>query len=178
MKKYIIIFIFFVSFTSCEKIMCREDDDELFFTRKEYIGNEARTDGYYHRIGYNGVINDVYFLFRNGVIMSLSGAEDNIKEMDKYILDRINNREYDWPKFTYGVFLISDNKITVERWQPSKCPYKTAVMAGNIINDTTFVINEIYRMQDGAKTDIRELDRTYHFRQFSPKPDSTNNYIE
>jgi hypothetical protein len=51
------------------------------------------------------------------------------------------------------------------------------VRAGQILNDTTFVIAESYRMNEGKKTEVKERNETYHFKQFNPKPDSTNRFI-
>lgn len=46
---------------------------------------------------------------------------------------------------------------------------------GSILNDSTFVIKTVSEF-DRKKT-LPE-NTTYHFRQFSPKPDSTNKFIE
>ena len=32
-------------------------------------------------------------------------------------------------------------------------------------------------MVEGEKTEVREKDETYYFKKFSPKPDSTQNFI-
>ena len=81
-------------------------------------------------------------------------------------------------KFFWGVFNIKNNQILYERWCPSEPPYRTYVREGNIINDTTFVITKLYRMVNGKKTEESELNEVYHFKQFSPKPDSTNKFIK
>jgi len=52
------------------------------------------------------------------------------------------------------------------------------VREGDIINDTTFVISVSYRMKKGKKTEVKARNETYHFKQFSPQPDSTNNFIK
>lgn len=52
------------------------------------------------------------------------------------------------------------------------------VRAGKILNDTTFHITESYRMVDGVKTNIKQRDEMYYFREFDLKPDSLNNFIK
>jgi hypothetical protein len=49
---------------------------------------------------------------------------------------------------------------------------------GVILNDTTFQLTESYRLKKGEKTEYQILDEIYHFRQYSPKPDSTNDFIK
>jgi hypothetical protein len=176
--KTMLFLLLIININSCTKFMCREDDDELSIESMDYTGNQLRIDGYYYIIANDGSVYDSYFFYNTGIIMDLSGVATNVEEMDNRLTNLIKNKEYDYPKFTFGVFLIKDNSITIERWYPSECPYKAFVKSGQIINDTTFVINKMYRMQNGKKTEIRELDQTYHFRQFSPKPDSTNNFIK
>ena len=33
-------------------------------------------------------------------------------------------------------------------------------------------------MKKGKKTEVKARNETYHFKQFSPQPDSTNNFIK
>jgi hypothetical protein len=73
------------------------------------------------------------------------------------------------------VFIIEDNVIKFERWYPSERPYNAFVREGVILKDTTFHITKSYRSNG---TEKREKDEIYHFRKFSPKPDSTNVYVK
>ncbi|MBW7845753.1 MAG: hypothetical protein H3C45_08955, partial [Bacteroidia bacterium] len=90
----------------------------------------------------------------------------------------INSDSYKKYKSNWGVFKIEGNFIQFERWYPSDPPLKAYVRAGTIINDTTFLITESYRMQDGKKTEVKTRNETYYFKQFSPKPDSTNTFVQ
>ena len=47
---------------------------------------------------------------------------------------------------------------------------------GDIINDTTFVITEVERSKDGSER--RTINEMYHYKHYSPKPDSTNNFVK
>ena len=73
------------------------------------------------------------------------------------------------------MFLIEDNNIKFDRWYPSERPYQAFVREGVILNDTTFHITKSYR--SNGNTEARVRDEIYHFRKFSPKPDSTNRFI-
>ena len=71
------------------------------------------------------------------------------------------------PKYVYGLFQIEVSIIKIEKWVPSSGgPTKAYLREGEILNDTTF-----YLMH-------REKKEIYHFKQYSPKPDSTNKYIK
>jgi len=141
-------------------------DEELTLQRVPYMGNEIRIDGYYYSYYMDNVSppNEsivVFFLFRNGIILS-AGAfentnfdilENNIRERYESLLNK---------KIGWGVFIVTDNKIEYEQWSTStgsglpvfKNSYK-------IENDTTL---------------INYAERICHFKQFSPKPDSTAAY--
>ena len=46
---------------------------------------------------------------------------------------------------------------------------------GEIQNDSTFLITKSIRSKTGEE---KELNEIYHFKQFSPKPDSTNVFVK
>jgi hypothetical protein len=81
-------------------------------------------------------------------------------------------------KYVWGVFKINNDSIIYERWLPTEIRYKSYTYKGVIINDTTFNITERFRLVNGLKDEFELRDETYHFRQFSPKPDSANNFIK
>ena len=69
------------------------------------------------------------------------------------------------PMYMYGLFLIKDSIIKIEKWTVGHNCYPY-LREGKILNDTTF-----YLMH-------REKKEVYHFKQFSTKPDSTNRFIK
>lgn len=145
-------------------------DDILSLERRDYHGNELRTDGYYYtkKDSYEGIIYSKYALYRNGVIRYIDGS--------KFIQPSFGSNKY---KYDWGVFKIENGKILFECWQPGNGgALKSYVNSGEILNDTTFVIKEIYRMHKGQKTDARGKNEVYHFVAYSPKPDSTNNFVK
>ena len=171
MKIYIPFFIFLLLGTSCRKILLGQDD-ELSLQRQDYYGKELRLDGiYYHEIvGGEYRIYQRYALFRNGVIRDLGGT----KEIDD---PRIPSGSY---KDEWGVFQINNNEIKFERWIPSAGGgiNPAYLSSGTIINDSTFQITQRYRNQNGQKTEVSAEYEIYHFKAFSPKPDSTNSFIK
>ena len=158
-------------------------DDKLTLKRVGYNGNELRIDGYYRHYVYVGkepspryVIP--YILYRNGIIFGEDGASiDRIVEMEEQFRNgtyaiRAAERKWQW-----GVFQINGNQIKYEKWAPGETPFYAFTYEGMILNDTTFVINKYYRMRDVQNKAQTEVYWEYHFKQFSPKPDSTNRFI-
>ncbi|MDR2039056.1 MAG: hypothetical protein LBQ60_14125 [Bacteroidales bacterium] len=162
--------------SSCNKERNESSDDKLTLERADYNGNELRINGYYYKKDSKHPQISVFFLYKNGLILYGSAFDiDYTNEME----ERYRNGNYgnNSEKYYWGVFQIEGNKIKYEKWVPSEGPFSAFTYEGVILNDTTFVINKSYRMENGQKTKISELDWEYHFKQFSPKPDSTNRFI-
>jgi len=166
--------ILFLSMNQCEKY---NKDDELSIKRTDYTGNQLRIDGYYYRT-WEDMMYTMFF-YQNGIIL-YGGAfsqseivEREIRYKNGTFYNHVNGIKYLW-----GTFKIEGNKISFERWQPTQPYLRSYVETGKILNDTTFIITELYRMQNGEKTNVKEVNEIYHFKQFSPKPDSTNSFIE
>ena len=164
MKKICIILYVSILFASCEKLF---PDEKLKLERMDYTGKELRTDGYYyyHWASYNSPIENnthVMFLFRNGIILSAhSYSSIDLRDVEKkMILEYDIIRKY---KSGWGVFMVDRKEIICEQWSTSVGGgLPVYEWKGKILNDTT----------------IKEDNYVYHFRQFSPKPDSTNNFIK
>lgn len=177
--KLIITIMFITILSACNKLW---KDDTLSFIRTVYAGDELRIDGYYYlkypvADGTNRM--NIYFLYENGIILygeAPSEANIETKEEDyrsgRYY-DLVNDKKYYW-----GVFNIEGDNIQFERWYPSKPPLETYVRSGKIVNDSTFVITESYRLKGNRKKDINKEEELYRFKHFAPKPDSTNRFIK
>lgn len=161
---------------SCKKEFFPEDD-KLYLERQDYTGAQIRLDGYYHLVTYEKKIAGGYFFYRNGIIVSLGGVQNTPQEYDDYIKRVTQIENFYSRKGTYGVFVVNDSSILFEKLYPAQ-PWEAFIREGVILNDTTFHIHISYRMVNGEKTEVREKDETYHFRQFSPKPDSANNFVK
>lgn len=172
-KKILTIFIFilFLLFQCCDKLF---PDEKLLMDRKDYTGNELRTDGYYYYFTKsNNTV--VYFLYRNGIIVcahSYSTHDLNFVE-NEMVKAYSLIRKY---KDGWGVFAINGNKIEYEIWNASTgFSLPTIRRIGYIKNDTTFCITESY-YSDIKRTEKEET--VYCFKQFDNKLDSTNVYIK
>jgi hypothetical protein len=148
---------------------CR--DDELLLQRQPYIGNQLRIDGYYYCQEDNGTI--VEYLYRNGIILSAYHfSTTNLNEVETKMLTEYDILKQD--KSRWGVFIIYGNNIEYSAWSTSVGGGLPAFKCiGTIDNDTTFRIIKSIN-SDGKEFDYNQI---WHFRQFSPKPDSTNNFI-
>lgn len=175
MKYLISIIILATTSISCKKLY---PDDELSMSRQNYNGNTLRLDGYY---SYDwGDAMNVYFFYFNGVI--LDGNSFEKQELEEKELKYVNGEFYDFAKnskLNWGVFKIESDIIKFEQWYPGSGPAKRAyIREGKVLNDTTFHITKSYRMKNGKKKDENNQNEIYHFKKFSPKPDSTNKFIE
>jgi hypothetical protein len=170
MKNKILIHILLAIalFSSCDKLF---EDDKLTLKREPYVGNELRMDGYY----YETTGTRVLVFYRNGTVNDFGGI--NLNEMDRFEEDMFTNQLRNL-KRSWGVFQITEDEILYERWFFSPPPsINTYFFRGKILNDTTYVINEMYRLKNGKKYDVSEENYTYKFKRLDHKPDSTNQYI-
>jgi hypothetical protein len=127
-----------------------------------YRGKELQIDGYYYYQQDN--TTKIKFFYRNGVILSgISCNSLDLNTVEQEMLNQYNS--FHKNKIGWGIFQIIDNKINIEVWT-------TSVGGGLPIfrwyalieNDTTFR--------------VEYSGEVYHFRQFFPKPDSTNQWIK
>ena len=146
-------------------------DDPLRMERVDYIGNELRVDGYYYLHQEDGT--HVLFLYRNGtMIMTRHYWSLDLTVVEAEVMKEID--EFQKRKSNWGVFMIKGNKIEYENWIYPYERYKIMEGSGNIENNTSFRITEKYYPYNLRTEHVNEV---WHFKQFSPKPDSTNNFI-
>jgi hypothetical protein len=175
MKSFIFMLIsVFVTtlLTGCNK------DYELEMLRQEYAGNELRTDGYYEYKYYPSENNHSYaiFLYRNGVWMTVIGRDVNGVHDESE--DRLTDEEFishiKKTKTCWFIFQIKGKDITVQGWEHNTGNGRRILTRyGKILNNTTFELN-----REIIDNKSRVINQLYEFRKFSPKPDSTNNYIK
>jgi len=148
-------------------------DEELMLPKTNYDGDELKINGYYYTYSDNGG-TIVKFLFRNGIILAgYHCPTTDLSEVEKKIVKDYDLLQKD--KSRWGVFVINGNTIQYSAWSTSVGGgLPTFKCMGIIEDDTTFRLTKTIN-SDGKKFSENEL---YHFRQFSPKPDSTNNFIK
>lgn len=174
--KFILIMLGIMIYSnSCNKDIL--SDDKLTLDKIPFTGNQLRIDGYYFQKMDNSIFT-IYFFYNDGTVL-YGGGSFPISEIEDYEVEFTSE---EWitsakeSKIRWGLFQIEGNRISFERWYPSSGgPLPAYIRTGEILNDTTFLINKSIR-SDGSNE--KELNETYHFKQFSPKPDSTNGFID
>jgi hypothetical protein len=152
-----------LSWISCKKLgLCK---DATLSINKSTISTSLRMDGYYYGLPqYDNFYDTVYsviFLFHNGVFLqsSFSGGLEKINEFE----DRINNGLAERHiKSYWGIYKIQNDSILVQGWVPSMSCFKSYSSYYLMLDDSTL----FYRSD------------TMLFKQFFPKPDSTNDFIQ
>ena len=150
--------------------------DKLRLTKTPFTGNQLRMDGYYYEHFEDGNYYYPLILYSNGIVMYGDAGTDlkilEEKYLDEKWLEHVKNTQSWW-----GIYQIGDNSIKIEMWYHSNAWFFHAyIRSGKILNDTTFVLTTIER--SGKPWTKEERYRKYHFKQFSPKPDSTNIFIK
>lgn len=118
----------------------------------------------------------VYFLYNNGIILyGHSHYNETIKEMETHLVQLSNKNSSIYKnKVGWGVFRVIGENIEYDMWYP-RADAPVYRRKGIILNDSTFKITS-FAKPNGKE--FNELDEIYHFRSFSPKPDSTNKFIK
>jgi len=150
------------------------EDMEFNLKRIEFKGSQFKLDGYYYQKYGDPEQLTIYFFYENGIVLHAGDGysfEIEKKFHEDQLYKKLRENKYCW-----GIFQIDTTSIKFERYYNSDNPSKEAyVSLGTILNDTTFIITRSIRSDGKFES---EKNETYHFKQFSPKPDSTNNFIQ
>ena len=167
---YIIIAIVLIN-TGCKDWF---KDDSFSLKKENYNGSEIRTDGYYYMFSKEHKVYPIILFYGNGIVhnrftvVSLSLLENEMKTN----ANTFNNGFKD----NWGLFVIDRTEIKVENIIAmgglSRFAYTDY---GEILNDTTIYF---YKHKESYSNYSEVMDDTLHFKQFSPKPDSTNVFIK
>lgn len=173
MKQMIILLLTIIlSSNSCDKGIIK--DDNLTLEKISYTCNHLKINGYYY--SQFGEIYRIYFFYTNGIILSggdvyktnLYEYEQNYKDGSFWASNKDN-------KLYWGLYNVDSSQIMIEKWYPSSGGGMPVYLhTGEIQNDTTFIITKSVRSKTGEE---KELNEIYHFKELSPKPDSTNIFI-
>ena len=155
---------------------CFLEKDDVLPNVMSYAGNQLKMDGYYYQVTEweEGLfIFNVHVFYRSGILLDVGGSNHFIEETDRRLMkDYVQDNWHKKNKYKWGVFFIDDNTIQINTLSQDY-PHRLFVQEGVILNDTTF---KITTFSSGGK--VKERDEIYYFREFSPKPDSTNVYIK
>jgi hypothetical protein len=163
--------VLFISLLSC----CKDKytDDDFVLNKTEYTGDQLKIDGYYYSQVEGEEYYRLYIFYQNGITL-LPGIDN---DPYAYISNILLDSSFGDAKYVWGLFIIEDNIIKIEYYEPKMIEGMPAYLqTGDIINDTTFVITEVKRSKDGSE--YRTINETYHYQHYNPKPDSTNNFVK
>jgi len=169
---------FFIVISILLLASCKKERHDLSLNKIPYTGNELRIDGYYYS---NRVFTDyagIAVFYRDGTCINVFSRIESL-DTTKFIENEILLNGSLMSSFMntpshIGVFTINKESIEFETWEAGR-DIITFSNYGKILNDTTFSITKQVN-NDNSKSDI--LNLIYKFKQYSSKPDSTNNFIK
>ncbi len=177
----------YIPINSCEKKSENKNFEELILKRIENIGNNLKISGYYYENldALNDKYASAFCLYSNGILISLGSFQkiNFFQNVEKLLTDK-NFKNYFTSRSGWGIFTIQSTEITIENWGnkiATNQPYPAFGKIGKIIDNSTIEIYQMYKIEKKQKINLDHslfyLPTSYHFREFSPKPDSTNNFI-
>jgi hypothetical protein len=145
-------------------------------------------NGYYY-LGDSVELYHPLFIFSNGIVCREFNRFKAISDTTSFEYFEIwmNNNQFrlnfKGQERNWGITEIQNSKIIWQyrRYDFNYGTYRHAnVLEGEILNDTTFVFKERYRLKRGRKKDVEKLKTPliYKFKYFSIKPDSINPYVK
>ena len=179
MKAKIMIPFLVLFLISCKKMF---KDEEFSIKCVPYTGTELRIDGYYF-MKRTGGGNDnkrfiSYFIFySNGVSATGNMETEKLNDVENRLATWSDNKYLPNNRYVWGPFSVLENKLRMQYYEPSDYLKKRVEeLSCTILNDSTFYLDKIHLV--GSEKDGRSFSTgEYRFKQFSPKPDSTNNFI-
>jgi hypothetical protein len=168
MKKLFIILVCIILVSiltnSCRFLGICEDSN-LSLQKMSSAKNYLKVNGFYYEDTLNGALT-AHYLYDNGIIIKDIGIP--INELPNYKIMPNQNQHLQSCKGCWGVFLIENNKIIVEKWQSNFNGCVTTYREeGEILNDSTFTLKK-----------VNNKNVIYRFMYSTSKPDSTNNFIK
>lgn len=146
---------------------------------KQYPLNKLNINGIYYQESARNkeLVVSYYVFYKNGMI--LDGGDGRIDKNDLFFKKLLDTSYLNHLKsiiYAWGIYNINYPKIIIEKYYaPSGGKIKTKYIEGKILNDTTIVF---YRISSDYLDEIFSIQDTFHFREFSPKPKSTNEFIK
>jgi len=173
---YFIAFLFFL--TACQDFFIK--DKEFSMKAIPYTGDELKINGYYYKM--DDTWSHVLIFYANGVQFGGNSVIPNIE-----IEDRLRNPEYTKNLHDclscWGPYQIKENVLQFEFYDIFGHDWRTCIAHCKILNDTTFNIEKVTFSKTGKEVDVKKEGvgesflGEYRFKQFNPKPDSTNSVV-
>jgi len=152
------------------------EDDKISSGCKAMTSEKFSINGYYYEGKLaEGEIIDVFFFYENGVVMNFGALKiEDIQTYEMAFGDEKLALIRQQKKTFWGVYRVDDDSISFENLYPSSGPWISFTRIGNISDDSTFVVSKVEQTSDKSSEQVNEV---YHFKKFSPKPDSVNVFV-
>lgn len=144
------------------------------------LNENFKLNGYYYH-KYDGGYN-TYFFYTNGVVFTYGTSSYNgndLKLLDDSI--RENLAVYEKTRYFWGLYTIENKNIKIEKWvSTSGSKYPTNLFEGEVIGNDRFKLVKKTGTDKYTKKNkpVTIINQEFTFRQFKPKPDSTNSFIK
>lgn len=151
-------------------ICCCKVAEEFKLKKVNYLGSELRIDGYYYLKYESGYCS--FFLYKNGMFLSngCTNHIESVEELDLLLSDSALQERKNKHQYVWGLYKVIEDKVIIERWETwNGMPFKVKRSNGNLISNTKFSTSAMKNL---------EVFEIYEYREFSPKPDSTNRFIK
>lgn len=152
------------------------EDEDFSMTREEYSGDQIKIDGYYYYYySQDSGLASITIFYKNGIVIDGIGERSNLIEIENSFSNGKFYQSVTKIKEVWGIYQVENNQIMIERIIAmggfNRISYTDY---GEILNDTTI---HLYKHKETYKNISESMNDTLHFKQFSPKPDSTNVFI-
>ena len=173
MKRIIFILHIVLLFIGCKGLFDRKDD-ELSFVKTPNTSDKIRLDGYYYNYDFVSTHIVTYFFFFFGIVL-FWGTTNSIEHFEEILNDEMVVNKIRAHKSSWGLYQLNNDTIITNGLfvYPGELRLISNISKGIILNDTTIMFNSSVK----SNNSVRLRNDTLHFKQFSPKPDSTNVFI-
>ena len=175
-NRYYIIFLLII-FTGCGDFLknLHIKDKEFSMKTNPYKGTELKINGYYYK-NIDNEYSRVFIFYESGVryggsVLHTSKEIENTLSASDFTKKYSDKREY------WGPYEINYDKLKFEFYTNIGNMWCTCFAHCVILNDTTFTIEKITFSKTGEERKDG-FKGEFHFKEFYPKPDSTNNFIK
>ncbi len=181
MKPHLFLALLSCFFISCERWNPCRHFSELSIEAGAIDQTVLRLDGYYYLRSEDSSVNqerasEFFVLYENGVAYHALGGtfeqlESSLRSAPN-IFFSYDHRDH------WGLFSIDGDSIAIENWYPRICGKPSILMEGHVLNDSSFILTRsLSKNSNSTVVDSFGSSLTYSFRQFGPKPDSTNDFV-
>lgn len=170
------LFLSLVAFQVFGCSILKSEDQSPTFHKREYVGAEFRTDGYYYNQFHSDSSGkqverlEIVFYNRNGI--TFYGGSPTLSEVEEYEIKYRDGTFYSkWKNYRlyWSIFKVQNDTIVDEGWVNPNGTHLTVREICMVLNDTTLIRVSSEVVYTGEK---QYLDDTLRFKKFDFKPDS------